>query len=212
MTKRATPSHPILETIAERWSPRAFTKDIPSAGELASIFEAARWAPSCFNGQPWRFIVSRADDPDTFGKALSCLREQNASWAQNAPVLGFLIASENFEYNGKPNPWSDLDCGLAMGQLALQAQSMGWSTHIMAGFHPDRVREIFGVPEGFDPLVAFVVGKPGDPKTLPQDLLEREVAPRERKSITETVFSPEWGKKYFHGQETSDQDNKTDMN
>lgn len=201
MAKRATPAHSILETIAERWSPRALANDIPSVGELASIFEAARWAPSCFNGQPWRFIISTANNPETFGRALSCLKKQNAVWAQKAPVLCFLVANKNFEYNGKPNPWSSLDCGLAMGQLALQAQSMGWSTHIMAGFYPDRVRETFGIPEGFDPLVSFVIGKEGDPGTLPEDLRERETAPRERKNIAETVFSSEWGKKFFQNEE-----------
>jgi len=201
MNRTAETSKPVIGIIADRWSPRAFAQDAPSGDELISIFEAARWAPSCFNGQPWRFIIMTSDDREMFERGLNCLREQNAAWAKNAPVLGFLVASENFEQNGKPNPWSDLDCGLAMGQLTLQAQSMGLSTHIMAGFHPDRAREAFNIPEGFEPLAAFVIGRAGDPETLPEDLRERETAPRERKNITETVFSPEWGKTFFHGQE-----------
>ncbi|MDO9507872.1 MAG: nitroreductase family protein [Thermovirgaceae bacterium] len=197
MERRAKTTHPVLEIIARRWSPRAFAPDLPSKDELASIFEAARWAPSCFNGQPWRFIVTTKDDAGSFQKALSCLREQNIIWAQNAPVLAFLVAGENFEHNGKPNPWSDLDCGLAMGQLILQAESMGWSAHVMAGFHPDKVREAFKVPEGFDLLAAFVIGKAGDPETLPEDLKERETASRERKPLSGTVFSGNWGRSMF---------------
>jgi len=197
MTGRAETSRPILEVIAGRWSPRAFAPDLPSGDELVSIFEAARWAPSCFNGQPWRFIVTEKGDAEAFSRALSCLREQNALWAGKAPVLGFLVAGENFEYNGKPNPWSDLDCGLALGQLIIQAGSMGWSVHVMAGFYPDRVRETFGVPEGFDPLAAFVIGRAGDPETLPEDLRERETAPRERKPLSGIVFSGAWGRNMF---------------
>lgn len=194
MRRTAETSGPVMDIIAGRWSPRAFAEDIPSKNELLSIFEAARWAPSCFNGQPWRFIVTTKDEAEAFQRGLSCLREQNAVWVRNAPVLAFLAASESFEYNGKPNRWSNFDCGLAMGQLILQAESMGWSVHVMAGFYPDKVRETFGVPEGFDPLVAFVIGRAGDPETLPDDLKEEETAPRERKPLGETVFSGHWGK------------------
>lgn len=197
MDKKALTGAPVIPIIEQRWSPRAFGPDLPSKEELASIFEAARWAPSCFNGQPWRFIVTVRNDPGAFSRALSCLREQNALWVQNAPVLAFLVAGKNFERNGKPNRWCDLDCGLAMGQMILQAESMGWSSHVMAGFYPDRVRETFEVPAGFDPLAAFVIGKAGDPETLPDDLKEREKAPRERKPLKDTVFNAEWGNSMF---------------
>ncbi|GAB6280469.1 MAG: hypothetical protein STSR0007_05420 [Thermovirga sp.] len=141
--------------------------------------------------------MTTRDDVDAFRKGLSCLREQNVVWVRNAPVLAFLVAGKNFEHNGKPNRWSDFDCGLAMGQMILQAESMGRSAHVMAGFHSDKVRESFGVPEGFDPLVAFVIGRAGDPETLPEDLKARETEPRERKSLDETVFSAQWGKSLF---------------
>lgn len=197
MNRTAQTSKPVIGIIANRWSPRAFAQDAPSRDELTSIFEAARWAPSCFNGQPWRFIVTTRDDVDAFSKGLSCMREQNVVWVRNAPVLAFLVAGKNFEYNGKPNRWSDLDCGLAMGQLILQAESMGWSVHIMAGFYSDKVRETFGVPDGFDPLAAFVIGKAGDPGSLPEDLKAREMEPRERKPLEETVFSAQWKNSMF---------------
>lgn len=199
MKKQAETQYPVLDLIAGRWSPRAFAPDIPSEEDLASFFEAARWAPSCFNGQPWRFIVTKRDDTDDFGKGLSCLKEGNAQWARNAPVLAFLVVGENFEHNGKPNRWKDLDCGLAMGQLILQAGSMGWSTHIMAGFYPDKVREIFKVPDGFNPLAAFVIGRVGDPETLPDDLKAREIEPGERRILADTVFRDQWGKAMFQG-------------
>ncbi|MDT8285143.1 MAG: nitroreductase family protein, partial [Thermovirgaceae bacterium] len=127
----------------------------------------------------------------------ACLTEKNASWVQNAPLLAFQIMRETFEYNGKPNPWSGFDCGLAMGQLILQAESMGWSVHVMAGFSRDRVREAFRVPEGFNPLVAFVIGIEGDPDTLPEDMKVSEMEPRERKPLEETVFSASWSNPMF---------------
>ncbi len=188
---------PVMELIAKRWSPKAFRPEIPKEAELISMFEAARWAPSCFNNQPWRYLVTTREDPEAFSGALACLTEKNASWAQNAPLLAFQVMGETFEYNGKPNPWSGFDCGLAMSQLILQAESMGWSVHVMAGFSRDRVRETFGVPEGFKPLVAFVIGKEGDPDTLPPHFREEETAPRERKELGETVFSREWDRAFF---------------
>ena len=188
---------PVMELIARRWSPKAFGPEVPSGNELASMFEAGRWAPSCFNNQPWRYLVTTRNDPGAFSRALACLTEKNASWVRNAPLLAFQVMRETFEYNGKPNPWSGFDCGLAMAQLIIQAEFMGWSVHVMAGFSRDRVRETFGVPEGFKPLVAFVIGREGDPHSLPPHFMEEETAPRERKELEETVFSDSWGKSLF---------------
>ncbi len=144
---------PVMELIARRWSPKAFSPEIPGEAELISMFEAAGWAPSCFNNQPWRYLVTARKDPEAFSRALACLTEKNASWAVNAPVLAFQVMRETFEYNEKPNPWSGFDCGLAMAQLIIQAESMGWSVHVMAGFSRDRVRETFGYPRGSNPLL-----------------------------------------------------------
>jgi len=193
----AKTQQPVMELIAKRWSPKAFRLEIPKEAELISMFEAARWAPSCFNNQPWRYLVTTREDPEAFSRALACLTEKNASWVQNTPLLAFQIMRETFEYNGKPNPWSGFDCGLAMAQLILQAESMGWSVHVMAGFSRDRVREAFGVPEGFKPLVAFVIGIEGDSDTLPEDLKESEMEPRERKPLEEIVFSASWSNRMF---------------
>ena len=188
---------PIMELMAKRWSPKAFKLEVPSEDELISIFEAARWAPSCFNNQPWRYLVTTRDDPEVFSRALGCLTQANAAWVRNTPLLAFQVMREAFEYNEKPNPWSGLDCGLAMAQLILQAEYMGWSVHVMAGFSRGRVREAFGVPEGFRPLVAFVIGKEGDPDTLSPHDREEETAPRVRKELEETVFSDRWEKSLF---------------
>lgn len=196
-SRSARTSQPVMDVIARRWSPKAFRPEVPGKGELISMFEAARWAPSCFNNQPWRFLVTTRNDPEAFSGALACLTEKNASWAADAPLLAFQVMRETFEYNEKPNPWSGFDCGLAMAQLILQAESMGWSVHVMAGFSRDRVRETFGVPEGFKPLVAFVIGREGDPDTLPPHFREEETATRERKELEETVFSDSWGKSLF---------------
>lgn len=174
MEKHAVTRFPVHELIKSRWSPRAFAAELPSWEELASMLEAARWAPSSFNGQPWRFIIGRKDQKDLYEKILFCLREKNQLWAKQAPVLGILVIGQDFEYNGKPNRWADFDGGLAMAQFILQAEALGWSAHIMAGFHRDKARETFGIPENFEPCVAFAVGRRGDPDTLPEDFPEQE--------------------------------------
>jgi nitroreductase len=194
MEKPAKTNFPVLELVRDRWSPRAFSDYLPSFEELGSLMEAARWAASCYNGQPWRFILARKDQKVLYKALFDCLKDKNKEWAYQAPVLGVLVVSKTFEHNGKPNPWSDFDCGLAMGQLTLQAEALDLKVHFMAGFHKDKARETFNIPEGFEPLVAFAIGKKGDPDTLPEELAEREKAPRERKNLKELVFGKEWGK------------------
>lgn len=192
MEKPAVTGFPVHELIRKRWSPRAFADELPSQKDLGSMLEAARWAPSCFNGQPWRFIIARKDQKDLYDRILQCLREKNQSWAHQAPVIGILVIRQDFEYNGKPNRWCNFDGGLAMSQLILQAESLGWSVHVMAGLHRDKAREAFGIPDNFEPHVAFVVGKKGDPDTLPGDYPEQEREPRERKPLKDIVFSGTW--------------------
>jgi nitroreductase len=192
MEKQAITRFPVHELIKNRWSPRAFTKDLPSWEDLGSMLEAARWAPSCFNGQPWRFIIGRKDRENLYGKILFCLREKNQLWAKQAPVLGILVIRQDFEYNGKPNRWANFDGGLAMAQFIMQAEALGWSAHVMAGLHRDKAREAFSIPENFEPHVAFAVGKVGDPDTLPEDFPEQERQERERKPLEDIVFSGTW--------------------
>jgi len=192
--KPAMNDYPIEGLLAKRWSPRAFSPGAVPVEAVRSLLEAARWAPSCFNEQPWSFIVAAKEDPEAFEALLGCLRETNRVWAGRASVLMVVCAKAAFDHNGKPNRHAGHDVGLAVENLMIQAVAMGMFAHAMAGFDAAKVRETFGVPEGHDPLVAIAVGYPGDPEDLPGDLKERELAPRERKPLESFVFGMSWGK------------------
>ena len=193
MEKPAETQYPIHDLLRRRWSPRAFSDRMVEPDKLRSLWEAARWAPSSFNEQPWSFIVATKDDPVEFGRLLSCLVEGNIQWAQHAPVLMVSVARLSFEEDGKPNRHAFHDVGLAVANLIVQATALGLVVHQMAGFHPDKVREFYGVPEQYEPVAAIALGYPGDPQSLPERLRKRELAPRERKPLTEFVFSGRWG-------------------
>jgi nitroreductase len=193
MKKTAVTDHPITEHLRERWSPRAFTdKPIPP-DVLRSLFEAARWAPSSNNEQPWAFLVATKDDPATHAKLLSTLVEFNQAWAKHAPVLGIAISRMNFARNGNVNRNAFYDTGAAMAHLTIEAVSRGLLVHQMAGFDHPKAIEQFLIPEGWEPIAAFVIGYPGDPQALPEHLRERELAPRTRKPLSEFVMSGHWG-------------------
>lgn len=191
MRKRAEAQFPIHHLIAERWSPRAFSRRPVARELLGSLFEAARWAPSCFNDQPWFFIVATHDDAAGFERLAACLVEGNA-WARAAPVLILSVARENFEHNGKPNRHAQHDVGLAVENLVTQAQALDLVVHQMAGFDAERARGTLAIPEGFVPMAMIAVGHPGDPDSLPAPLAERERAPRKRKELRSFVFGPGW--------------------
>jgi nitroreductase len=182
--------HPFVR---DRWSPRAFSGRSISVEDLARLLEAARWAPSCSNEQPWRFIVARKEDAATFAKILSVLDESNQIWTRHAPVLMLAVAKRTFSATGKPNRWGPHDVGLALGSLTLQASAMGIFVHPMAGFDPDKARSVFHIPEDFEPMTGVAIGYLGDPNTLPEKLKARELAPRTRKSMNEIVFGGDWG-------------------
>jgi len=192
--KPADVQHPIHDLIKRRWSPRAFSDRSIKPETLQSLLEAARWAPSSNNEQPWSFIVAAKDDPDEFGRLLSCLVEGNSLWAQHAPVLMVSVARLSFEDDGQPNRHAFHDVGQAVANLIVQATALGLMVHQMAGFHPDKVRELYSVPKEFEPVAAMALGYPGDPQSLPDKLKKRELAPRERKPITEFVFTGRWGR------------------
>ena len=162
--------------------------------KLRSLFEAARWAPSSFNEQPWSFVVTTRNNPDEYAQMLSCLVEKNQQWAQLAPVLMVSVAKLNFEKSGKPNRHAFHDVGLAMGTMLVQATALGLFVHQMAGFSVDKVREAFGVPDGFEPVAAVAIGYEADPEVLPEAFREQEVGPRRRKPISEFVFAGGFGK------------------
>jgi len=192
--KPADAQYQIHDLIKRRWSPRAFSDRPVEPGTLRSLLEAARWAPSSNNEQPWNFIVATKDNQAEFSRLLSCLVEGNSLWAQHAPVLMVSVARMSFEDDGKPNRHAFHDVGQAVANLIVQATALGLMAHQMAGFHPDKVRELYGVPKEFEPVAAMALGYPGDPQSLPERLRTRELAPRERKPLTGFVFTGRWGK------------------
>jgi len=193
MQKLAETRYPIHELLRERWSPRAFADRMVEPEELRSLLEAARWAPSSFNEQPWSFIVATKQHPGEYERLLSCLVEGNVRWAQHAPVLMLSVAKLAFERNQKPNRHAFHDVGLAVENLVIQGMALGLFVHQMAGFHADMAREVYRIPEGHEPVAAMAIGYLDDPGRLPDDLREREVAPRFRKPLESFVFSGQWG-------------------
>jgi nitroreductase len=192
--KPAPASEPIHEIITERWSPRAFDPRPIEPQKLRTLFEAARWSASCFNAQPWFFVIATKDHTVDYQRVLGTLIELNQAWAKNAPVIGFSVARLNFEHNGQPNRFAFHDVGQATAHLALQAAHMGLQVHQMAGIDPQKAKEEFHVPDGYEVVAGLALGYPGDPASLPEPLREREVAARQRKPLSSFVLSGDWGK------------------
>jgi nitroreductase len=201
MQKPAPAHHTIHDLLRHRWSPRAFSDKPVSPDILRSLFEAARWAPSSSNEQPWAFLVATRDDPQNHAKMLSTLVEFNQAWAKHAPVLSIAVSEMVFERTGKPNRNAFYDTGAAVADLSLEATSRGLFVHQMAGFDPQRATELFAIPSSWEPIAAFVIGYPGDPESLPDSLRQRETAPRERKPLASFVMAGSWGKTaaFVHG-------------
>ena len=193
MEKQANADYPIHELIAKRWSPCGFADRPVSRDDLLSLFEAARWAPSSYNEQPWNYLVATKDQRDNFGRMLSCLVEPNRDWAQHAPVLVLTVAGLNFTRNGKPNTAAWHDIGLASASLSLEATARGLSIHQMIGILPDRAQEIYEILEGFQVVTGLAIGYAADPDTLEASIKQRDTAVRQRKRLSEFVFSDRWG-------------------
>jgi nitroreductase len=194
MTKQAKPKYPINDLLATRWSPYGFSDQAVSTEDLCALFEAARWAPSSYNEQPWRYIIASKDNDEGFRQVLGCLREPNQAWAQYAPVLALGVASTQFERNGNDNAAALHDLGLAAANLSLEATARGLMVHQMIGIDPEKVRSTFNIPGGFQPLTALAIGYLGRPVELKEELLARDSYSRERRQIKEFVFSGAWGK------------------
>jgi nitroreductase len=193
MKKTAPAGHPIHELIRERWSPRAFLDKPVEPEKLLTILEAARWAPSSFNEQPWFFLLAHKEEPEEFAKLLGCLVEANQAWAKAAPVLMISVAKKTFEYNGKPNRVAIHDVGLASENLVLEAVSQGLVTHGMAGIEVEKIRKEYELPENCEPVAGWAIGYEGPPEMLKGALRESELAPRERRELSEFVFGADWG-------------------
>jgi nitroreductase len=194
MEKPAQTKYPIEPVIARRWSPRAFEERPVEGEKLKSLFEAARWAPSSNNEQPWRFLAATKDNRSDYDRLFSCLSEGNAKWVFRAPVLILSVASLFFEDDGKPNRHALHDTGMAVENFVVQATALGLQAHQMAGYDVEKARRECQIPSGFEPVAMIAVGYPGDPVILPDYLRERELKPRERQPIEDFVFSTSWGR------------------
>lgn len=193
MEKPAHAQFRIHELLSRRWSPRAFADQAVEREKIQSLLEAARWAPSSFNEQPWFFIIATADHPAEHQKLLSCLKEGNQIWAHKAPLLILTVAKMHFDHNGQANRHAYHDVGLAVGNLVVQATAMDLVIHQMAGIRSDNIRECYSLPAGYEAVTGIAVGYLGDSNNLPELLREQELAPRSRKSLREFVFSGSWG-------------------
>jgi nitroreductase len=193
LIKRATTDYPIHELLAKRWSPYCFDdRPVPRA-DLLALFEAARWAPSSYNEQPWSFFVAGQDEPAEFERILSCLVEGNQAWAKAAPVLALSVVSLKFSRNNQDNRAAVHDLGLAAENLVVEASSRGLSVHQMIGILPDKAREVYQIPEHFEAWTALAIGYQGDPAKFPDGLGERDRAPRQRKALSRFLFAGKWG-------------------
>jgi nitroreductase len=196
MHKPAITHVPINETIANRWSGRAYDSSQQVSNEqVIALLEAARWAPSCFGDQPWRFIVwNKSVDAQAWQHAFDCLTPSNQTWVKEAPLLMLVCADSLFNHNQQPNRWGQYDTGAAAENLCLQASSMGLMAHQMGGFNADLVREKFNIPLQFTLMAMICVGYPTDIAKVTGEALNREIAARSRRSIAELFFNGTWGK------------------
>ena len=190
--KVASTEYPVIDLIKNRWSPRAFSSEPIEHEKIMSMLEAARWAPSSFNEQPWNFIIFNKEDEEAFSKIMDILSPRNQRWAGNAPVIMLSVAKVNFERNGKSNKYSLHDVGGAVANLTLQATSMGLYVHQMAGFDSEKAKKVFNIPEGYEPVTAIAVGYLGDKEDLPEEFYRSESAPRNRKSVSDFTFEGKW--------------------
>jgi len=182
MSRLTEPIHPLIR---ERWSPREFLDRPIEPEKMRALFEAARWAPSCFNEQPWRFVVATKAEPEQYAKMLGILMEKNQQWAKTAYALGFSSGKKTFSHNGAPDRFGLYDTGAASATLAIEATALGVRVHFMGGFDAQRARAEFHVPDDFEIGAAFAIGYIDE--TAPKS------AARTRKSLEEIVFSGDWG-------------------
>jgi len=195
MQKPAVSSVSLTPLIEQRWSPVAFSARPIPPETLAALFEAARWAPSSYNEQPWVFCVATQDQPTEFQALLGCLMEANQVWAKHAYCLVLSCAQLNYARNQKPNRHAGHDVGLATQNLLLQATAAGLISHPMGGFDVDKARAALNIPATHEPMAAIAIGyPPADLKSFSDDLQQRDLGARVRKPLTDMVFTGQWGK------------------
>ncbi|MDP2397348.1 MAG: nitroreductase family protein [Burkholderiales bacterium] len=192
--RKAITSVPINELAGRRWSTRAFdaSRGVTPA-QVAALIEAARWAPSCFGAEPWRFLMwDRARDPAGWQQAYDCLSDNNRKWCKNVPLLFLACAGSIFEHNGQSNRWAQYDTGMAALALTLEAVAQGLVAHQMGGFDIPKVRAAFAVPEDYMPMAMIAVGHQAGPEVLDEETLKKELKARERKPVAERFFGGRW--------------------
>jgi nitroreductase len=186
MTMPRKSLYSISDIFVNRWSSRAFSEDPVTDEELMPLFEAARWAPSAYNEQPWRFIYTRKGSK-LWNELIALMAPFNQSWANNANVLVVVISKNFFEHNGNPSPFNTFDAGAACMNLALQASISGLVVHAIGDFDYDKTRTVLNIPPKFKLEIMFAVGKQGKKEILPPELQVRE-EPNDRKKLSEIVF------------------------
>lgn len=182
--------HPIIK---QRWSPRSYTGKPVPVESLQKIFEAARWAPSSFNEQPWRFIVGSKGD-GTWEKIFNTLVAFNQQWAGSAPVLALAFGKKTTTRNNKPNPVFQYDVGQSVAYLTLQAMHEGLFVHQMGGFNAGEAAQVFNIPDDYQVLTAFTIGYLGSPNMLDENLAEMETTERQRLEPEKIVFQDSFTK------------------
>ncbi|MBZ0294353.1 MAG: nitroreductase family protein [Anaerolineae bacterium] len=191
MKKTAETQVPIHDLIAERWSPRLYEARPIEREKLLGLLEAARWAASSRNLQPWHFLIATSAEPDEHAKLASCLNERNRAWAGKAPVLILVVAGVEGGEHVTSNMWYDV--GLAVGNLSIQAMHSGLRLRQMGGFDRALARELYHIPESYEPVVMLAIGYQASLKGLPAEIRNSELSPRMRKPLSEFVFSGTWG-------------------
>jgi len=181
--------HPLL---AQRRSWKAFSSRLVEPETLGLLLEAARWAPSCMNEQPWSFIVATKQNPSEFDRLLNCLHEFNVRWAQHAAALILSVARLRFVSNGDLNKHALHDVGQAMAHLTFQANACGLTVCQMAGFDDEKARQTFSIPQDHEPVAVAAIGYPGGVNSLTEKLRKKMLAPRQRKPAKEFVFEGSW--------------------
>ena len=193
MQKSADFGSPVLDVIKKRRSRRAYAEKMVEPEKIRSLFEAARWAPSSLNEQPWFYVYATKDQTDLWNKIFDSLKEANKVWARNAPLLILSLARKNFIRVDAPNPSARYDLGAANAFLSLQAAHFGLNVHQIAGFDSQTAIRNLAVPERYEPVIVMAIGYPGDAEGLPENLKVREIAPRERYVEQEFVINRSFG-------------------
>lgn len=195
--KLATPDFPVNQLIVRRFSPYTFKPEPLADGQLQSLLEAARWAPSSYNEQPWRYLIAQRSDETAFNAMVQCLVPGNQDWATHASVLMIGCVKRQFSKNGKPNRCAEHDLGQASAFLSLQATAMGLYVHQMQGIDQDRCRQQYDIPEGFDPWTGIAIGHVADAdQAADGSFADRDGAPRQRQPIDQFAFAGEFGQPF----------------